>query len=82
MILFYKILNSLVEHQNTHLILYVYRMTGVTIQKLSQSQNLFNSTAKQKASETLSFPSVLKNKTSWMLKSDTYHLFLDSKNCF
>ena len=57
-------------------------MTGGTIQKLSQSQNLLNFIAKQKASLKLSFPSVLKNKTSWMLKSETYHLFLDSKNCF
>ena len=57
-------------------------MTGGTIQKLSQSQNLLNFISKQKASLKLSFPSVLKNKTSWMLKSETYHLFLDSKNCF
>ena len=30
----------------------------------------------------LSFPSVLKNGTSWMIKSEIYHPFLDSKNCF
>ena len=57
-------------------------MIGGTIQKLSQSQNLLNFIAKQKASLTLSFPSVLNNKTSWMLISENYHLFLDSKNCF
>ena len=56
-------------------------MTVVTIQGLSQSWNLLNSIPKQKASVTLSFPSVLKNGTSWMLKSEIYYPFPDSKNC-
>ena len=56
-------------------------MTAVTIQELSQSRKLLNSIAKQKAS-TLSFPSGLKNGTSWMLKSQTYHPFPDSKISF
>ena len=47
-------------------------MAAVTVQELSQSRNLLNSIAEQKASVTLSFPSVLKNGTSWMLKSEIY----------
>ena len=41
-----------------------------------------NSTAKQKHSVTLSFPSVLKNGTSQILKSEIYHRFLNSKKRF
>ena len=55
-------------------------MTAVTTQKLSQSRNLLNSIAEQKVSVKLSFPSVLKNGASWMLKSEVYHPFPDSKN--
>ena len=44
--------------------------------------NLLNAMVEQKASATLSFPSVLKNGTSWMLNSEIYHPFTDSKNCF
>ena len=61
------------------MILYLYRMTAVTIQELSQSQNVFNSILEQRPSLTTSFFSVLKNGTSWMLKSEIYHLFSDSK---
>ena len=57
-------------------------MTAVTTQKLSQSRNLLNSIAEQKVSVKLSFPSVLKNGASWMLKSEVYHPFPDSKKCF
>ena len=60
----------MVQHQNTYLILSLYRMTAVIIQELSQSRNLSNSIPEQKASVTLSFPSVLKKETSWMLKSE------------
>ena len=60
----------MVQHQNTYLILCLYRMTAVIIQELSQSRNLSNSIPEQKASVTLSFPSVLKKETSWMLKSE------------
>ena len=45
-------------------------MAAVIIQELSQSQNLTNSIPEQKASVTLSFPSVSKKETSWMLKSE------------
>ena len=55
-------------------------MTAVTIQELSQSWNLLNSILEQKASLTLSLHSILKNGTSWMLKSEIYHPFPDSKN--
>ena len=57
-------------------------MAAVAIQEVSQSRNLLNSIPEQKASVTLSFPSVLKNGASWMLKSEIYHLFPDSKNHF
>ena len=57
-------------------------MIAVTILELSQSRNLLNSIAEQKASVTLSFHSVLKNGTSWMLNSEIYHPLPDSKNCF
>ena len=57
-------------------------MTAVTIQELSQSQNFLNSIPEQKASGTVSFPSVLKNGTSWMIKSEIYHPSPDSKNRF
>ena len=39
-------------------------MKVTTIQELSQRRNLLNSIAEQKASETLSFPSVLNNGTN------------------
>ena len=54
-------------------------MTFVTIQELSQSRNLHNSIAEQKALVTLSFTSVLTNGISWMLKSEIYHTFPDSE---
>ena len=54
----------------------------ITIQKLSRSRNLVSFATEQKALVPLSFPSVLKNGTSWMIKSEIYHPFLDSKNCF
>ena len=53
-------------------------MIAVTIQELSQSRKLLNSIPKQKASARLSFPFVLKNGTSWLLKSEIYHPFQDS----
>ena len=53
-------------------------MTAVTIQEFSQSWNLLNSIAGQK-SLTLSFLSILKDGTSWILKSEIYRLFPDSK---
>ena len=52
-------------------------MTAVTIQELSQIRNLLNSIAKQKASATLSFPSVLKNGTSSMIRSEVFLPFPD-----
>ena len=55
-------------------------MTAVTIQELSS--NLLNSIPEQNVSGTVFFPSVLKNRTSLLLKSETYHPFPDSKNCF
>ena len=42
--------------------------------------DLINAIAEQKASATLPFASVLKNGTSWMLNSEIYHPFPDSKN--
>ena len=54
-------------------------MTAVTIQELSKSRNLLNSIPEQKASVTLSSPSVLKYETSWIIKSEIYHLPPDSK---
>ena len=57
-------------------------MTAVTIQELSQHQNFLNSIIEQKASGTVSFPSVLNNGTSWMIKSEICHLSPDSKNRF
>ena len=53
-------------------------MIAVTIQELSQSRNLLSSIPKQKASVTLSFPFVLKNRTSSLLKSEIYHPLPDS----
>ena len=44
--------------------LYLYEIIAVAIQELSQSRNLLNCVSEQKASVTLSFPSVLKNGTS------------------
>ena len=57
-------------------------MTVVTNQELSQSRNLINSIAEQKASVTLFFSSVLKNGISWMLKEEIYHPFPDLKSHF
>ena len=57
-------------------------MTAVTIQELSQYQNFLNSIPEQKASGTVSFPSVLNNGTSWMIKSEICHPSPDSKNRF
>ena len=57
-------------------------MTAVTIQELSQSQNFLKLIPEQKASGTVSFPSVLKNGTSWMIKSEICHPSPDSKNRF
>ena len=51
-------------------------MTAVTIQELSQSQNLLSSIPEQKSAAILSFPSVLKNRTR-MLKSEIYHPHLE-----
>ena len=53
-------------------------MTAVTIQELSQSRNLVNSISEQKASVA----PILKYGTSWMLKSEIYYPFPDSKNLF
>ena len=73
MIFFHKILNNLTPK-------YLFdNITDVTIQELSQSWILLNSISKQKVSVTLSFPSVLKNGRSWMLKPEMYHPFPDSK---
>ena len=57
-------------------------MIAVTRQEHSQKQNLLNSIAEHKASVTLSFPSILKNGTSWMLQLEIYHPFPDSKSSF
>ena len=48
--------------------------------RVQSKVNLFNSIPEQKASVTLSFPSVLKNGTSWMIKSEIYHPFLIQKS--
>ena len=80
MIFFYKILNGL-----TRICLFdiMSVLNDSCYNTTAQSKaELLNSIAEQKASVTLSFPSVLKNGTSWMLKSETYHLFPDSKNSF
>ena len=53
MIFFYEILNVLTPKY--FLTLYLYRITAVTIQGLSQSQSLLNSIAEQRASVALSF---------------------------
>ena len=57
-------------------------MTAIAIQGLSQSRNLLNSVGEQKATVTLSFPFILKNGTSWMLISEIYHPFPDSRESF
>ena len=57
-------------------------MATVTIQELSQSQNLLDYIPRQKASIALYFPPVLKNGTIWMLKAEIYHRFSDPKNHF
>ena len=73
MTFFYKILNNLTPK-------YLFdNITDVTIQELSQSRILLNSISEQKVSVTLSFPSVLKNGRSWMLKPEMYDPFPDSK---
>ena len=57
-------------------------MVAVKIQELSHSRSLLGSIAEQNTPVTLSFFSLLKNGTNWMLKSEIYHLLLDSKNHF
>ena len=59
MIFFYKII-FFILHQNTYLILYLYRMAAATAQELCKSWNLLNAIAEQKAL-TLCFLTVLKN---------------------
>ena len=60
----------------------MYQIAAAAMQELSQSWNLLNFVAYQKASVTLYFPSVLKAQTRYMLKSEVYHSAPDSKNCF
>ena len=50
-------------------------MTTVPIQEVSQSRNLLSPISEQKATVALSFLSILKNGTNWMLKSEIYLQF-------
>ena len=80
MILFYKLLNGLTPK-------YLFDIIPVSNDscyntRVQRKANLSNSLPEQEASATLSFPSVLKNGTSWMIKSEIYHPFLIQKIVF
>ena len=80
MIHFCKILNSLTRKYVFNIIPVLndscYNTRAQSTSKLSQFDT------RTKTSGTVSFPSVLNNGTSWMIKSEICHPSPDSKNRF
>ena len=72
---------------NNQLIVFIFQIFGLDavvfiVWYLGSPKVLWNtlySDILNKTSVTLSFPSVLKNETYWILKSEIYHPFPDSK---